>query len=380
MNRSVSKPDGEVRATFFMEQHIGHKTYYQNLRRFIDSSSPADSHIVPCWVEITYKNPRGLMRYLPLPKGHLRDILIGREQVLGGLKESYDVAFFNTQIPAVINLENIRRKPYVLSMDITPIQYDQMGVYYGHKTEQCRPVARWKYRMNRNMFCDAAHIISWSQWTAQSLVKDYGVPPEKIDVISPGVDLQWWQPCSAGCEGHLNGKPLRILFVGGDLFRKGGETLVKAFRQLQAGKAELSMVTHSEFRPGEGIHIHRNLQPNSQELLALYRSSDVFVLPSNAEAFGIAAIEASAAGLPVIVTQVGGLSDIVVDGETGFIIQPQDDQALADRLRQLILHPDLRWRMGRAARARAENLFDAQKNAKKILEILHETVCAKDGL
>ncbi len=380
MNRSVSKPDGEVRATFFMEQHIGHKTYYQNLRRFIDSSSPADLHIVPCWVEITYKNPRGLMRYLPFPKGRLRDILIGREQVMRGLKELYDVAFFNTQIPAVINLENIRRRPYVLSTDITPIQYDKMGIYYGHTPEQGGAVSRWKYRMNSHLFRDAAHIIPWSGWTAQSLVADYGVPPERIAVISPGVDLQWWQPCSGGYDCHSNGKPLRILFVGGDLFRKGGETLVRAFRQLLGGEAELAMVTHSEFQAGEGIHIYQDLQPNSPELLALYRSSDVFVLPSIAEAFGIAAIEASAAGLPVIATQVGGLSDIVVDGETGFLIQPEEDQALADRLRQLIQRPDLRQRMGRAARARAEELFDAQKNAKKILKILHETVCTRNGL
>ena len=60
---------------------------------------------------------------------------------------------------------------------------------------------------------------------------------------------------------------------------------------------------------------HPDLNPNDGALLSLYQSSDLFVLPTEAEAFGIAAIEASAVGLPVIATRVGGLTDVVVDGE-----------------------------------------------------------------
>jgi glycosyltransferase involved in cell wall biosynthesis len=97
------------------------------------------------------------------------------------------------------------------------------------------------------------------------------------------------------------------------------------------------------------------------------------VLPSNAEAFGISAVEASASGLPVIATETGGLSDIVVDQRTGFLIPVGDVQALATRLRILVENPDLRWEMSLAAHQRAKNRFDARKNAARLVDILVET-------
>jgi spore coat protein SA len=100
------------------------------------------------------------------------------------------------------------------------------------------------------------------------------------------------------------------------------------------------------------------------------------VLPSEAEAFGIAAVEASAAGLPVIATAVGGLRDIVVDGETGFLLQPGNVQGMHECLSLLAQDGHRRVRMSRAARSRAEMHFDARRNADRIVTILR---AAADG-
>jgi glycosyltransferase involved in cell wall biosynthesis len=183
------------------------------------------------------------------------------------------------------------------------------------------------------------------------------------------VDLRHWQPGPASVSG-----PVRILFVGGDLYRKGGELLLEAFRRLPPGSAELALVTRTPLAPAEGLRIYHDLQPNSAELIALYQSSQVFVLPTYAEAFGIAAVEASAAGLAVIASRVGGLTDIVQDGETGFLIPPGDGDSLAERLARLVKDPSLRQRFGRAARARAEARFDARKNAARLANILQEVI------
>jgi glycosyltransferase involved in cell wall biosynthesis len=75
-------------------------------------------------------------------------------------------------------------------------------------------------------------------------------------------------------------------------------------------------------------------------------------------------------GLPVITTNVGGIPEIVVDGITGFIIQPGDAFALGDRLRKLISDRELRSRMSSASRARAERYFDARTNVGVVINEL----------
>jgi glycosyltransferase involved in cell wall biosynthesis len=115
------------------------------------------------------------------------------------------------------------------------------------------------------------------------------------------------------------------------------------------------------------VRTYYTLQPNSPELIALYRASDVFALPTEAEPFGIAAAEACAAGIALITTSVGGLADIVADDENGFIVPPRDPAALRALLLLLAEDPARRVQMGRAARARAERSFDAEANAARVV-------------
>jgi len=96
---------------------------------------------------------------------------------------------------------------------------------------------------------------------------------------------------------------------------------------------------------------------------------DVFVLPSLEEGFGLAAAEAMAAGLPVVASAVGGLQEIVQDGETGYLVPPRDPVLLAARLRSLLLNPGLQNAMGTAARARVREQFSPPKMVHAITEI-----------
>jgi D-inositol-3-phosphate glycosyltransferase len=78
-----------------------------------------------------------------------------------------------------------------------------------------------------------------------------------------------------------------------------------------------------------------------------YASADVVVMPSRYESFGMAALEAMACGTPVVASDVGGLSFIVRDGETGFLVPEGDPRAMADCLGRLLREPDLRARLGK---------------------------------
>jgi glycosyltransferase involved in cell wall biosynthesis len=355
-----------IKATFFMEQHIGHRTYYENLRQFVDAGSQIDA----TWVEVTYSQSDTIWARLPLLPNGLRGTLMGREQVRRGLRRSGgEIALFNTQVPAALASGLVRKRPYILSTDITPLQYDRMGAYYGHQPDKGGLLSRYKHRVNVNLFQGASRLLPWSSWTADSLVKDYGVDARRIEVVPPGVDTERWHPGETAENG-----PVRILFVGGDFYRKGGEILLQAFEQLPAGSAELALVTRSILDQKPGIVIHNNMKPNSAELIALFQSCHIFVLPTSAEAFGIAAIEASASGLPVIATRIGGLVDIVADGKTGFLVPEADTNALSARLKLLVEDRALRQRLGQAAHKRVEDRFNARKNADRVAEILKDSI------
>lgn len=102
-----------------------------------------------------------------------------------------------------------------------------------------------------------------------------------------------------------------------------------------------------------------------QDLLA---ALDIFVLPSRSEGFGRGNLEAMAAGLPVVSTAVGGVPEVVADGETGFLVPPRDPDALASAILQLVRDDGLRKRMGAAGRARAA-LFSVEKMVEGVVGV-----------
>ncbi|MEI6181268.1 MAG: glycosyltransferase family 1 protein, partial [Chloroflexales bacterium] len=148
-----------TRVTFVMEQHIGHQTYYQNLRRAVEQ----DGQIEARWTEVTYRGASRLLDRLPGLPVHVRGTLQGMVQVRRALTAgAYDIAFFNTQVPAALAARLVRRRPYIVATDITPLQYDQMSHHYGHKADQGGPLAAYKHRVNVALFRGAAHLLPWS--------------------------------------------------------------------------------------------------------------------------------------------------------------------------------------------------------------------------
>lgn len=102
---------------------------------------------------------------------------------------------------------------------------------------------------------------------------------------------------------------------------------------------------------------------------SLLQGFDVFVAMSRQESFGVAVAEASAAGLPVVASNVGGLPEVVVDGETGFLVQSGDAEALAGCLDRLLADEALRDRMGAAGREFVARHFDWEDSVTQMMSI-----------
>jgi len=115
---------------------------------------------------------------------------------------------------------------------------------------------------------------------------------------------------------------------------------------------------------GDAVHFAGYLSQDA--VAAALSQADAFVLPSFAEGLPVVLMEALATERPVIATQVAGVSELVEDGVTGFIVPPGDTEALADRIGRLADDPDLRTRMGRAGRRKVRADFDARQEAGRI--------------
>jgi glycosyltransferase involved in cell wall biosynthesis len=351
-----------LRVGFVMELVLGHVTWYQNLRYGVSALDAVDAR----WVETTLYDPRGLLERTPGVPGVVRAGVRAWLDVHRGLRGwPADVLLFNTHKAAMLCQLDMLRTPTILLTDVTPRQYDEMAVLYDHAVDGSCLVRELKHRANVLNFRLADALVVSSRWTRDSFVRDYGVPNERVHVIPIGADLDFWRPVT----NRPPNERVKLLFVGGHFERKGGRLLLDVFRALGLDRwAELHVVTRDEVKPADGVFVHR-AQNNSPELLRLYQEADAFVLPTLADCFGNASIEAMGMGLPVITTDMGGIPDIVEHGRTGFLLPPGDGRGLAQALFNVINDPERRATMSVASRARALERFDARKNAAEILTL-----------
>ncbi|HLJ69541.1 MAG TPA: glycosyltransferase family 4 protein [Chloroflexota bacterium] len=346
-----------------MEQTLGHVTHYQNLRGAIDSAP----HIATSWFPLPFE-ATGLTAMLPLVKSNWSARASWQAwQALqfGRGANRYDAVFFHTQVTTLLSTRLMRRVPAVISLDATPLNYDAVGAAYGHHTGSGR-VEAVKRALNRRALHAAMALITWCDWARTSLVNDYGVDPDRISVIAPGVNLAQWPGPQPRQDA---GAPVRFLFVGADFPRKGGDVLLEAFRGLE-GACELHVVTKAQVKLEPGISVYTNVTPNSDLLRRLYAKADVFVLPTHADCFPVAVQEAMAAGLPVIASDVGAIGEAVIPAETGMLVPPGDPAALREALLAMAHDLPARRAMGARARRIAELKYDSAANAHRILDIM----------
>lgn len=360
----------EYRIGFIVEQALGHGTYARNLQQGVASDRSVRAH----WELIAWETS-GIASCLPIYRSNwtVRAGLRAR-RAIGRITRAgrLDALFFHTQVPAVLSTGWVRRLPSVVSLDATPLQYDALGAAYGH-TRGPAWMERLKWRLNRDCFRAARHVVTWSRWAERGLVSDYEVPAEKVTVIPPGVDVTGWsRPTPRTADRH----PVKILFVGGALERKGGRLLLEAFRALRPPGAELHMVTRDPVPAEPGVFVHDRMEPNSSELRRLYHESDIFCLPTYADCLPVALSEAGAAGLPLVATDVGAIREIVETGVTGALVPAGDVRVLRAALEPLIRNAELRLAQGGRAAERVGRDFDARRNAQRLLDLLKREVAS----
>ena len=135
-----------------------------------------------------------------------------------------------------------------------------------------------------------------------------------------------------------------------------------------AGEGELRSALEKQIKDHH-LEKHVILAGFRPDVLSMHKAFDVFVMSSITEGLGTSLIDAMGASKPIVATTVGGIPEVVVDGETGFLVPPRDHEAMASAIIRLLTNDNLRRRMGAAARVRAESRFSAERMVQETLRV-----------
>ncbi len=291
-------------------------------------------------------------------------------------KKAPDVALAVLGIPSGVVawwFKKLYRLPYIVSIrggDVPGTQPEQLRLYHA----VCTPFIKLIWRNARYVVANSRGLRDLARTT---------MPDKEIVHIPNGVDIEKFKPASA-TSVH---EETRLLYAGRLSPEKRVPMLIDSLASLREYKWHLTVVgegpEEERIRERAGSHGLENRVTltgwqDTDELISLYQSADVFVFPSTSEGMPNVVLEAMACGLPVVTTRIRGCEELVEHNENGILIEPDDATALTNALENLIEEPDTRRRFSEASTRRAR-MFSRDKVGKAYLELIRESGLSLKG-
>lgn len=288
----------------------------------------------------------------------------------------------NIEVPDIIHAHHVYMDGY--GMIKLSKEWDVPLVVVEHGAI-LKEIINWKSMHNKivKTLDTADHIMCVSE-DLLSIALAHGVDEEKVSLVPIGVDIAVFKKRDdenlkerLGIDGDVK----IVLYVGQLISRKGLNYLIDAIPQISGKHNKTFFVFVGNGAQKEYIEKlcrEKNIQKYTRfegsvelkQLIDWYSIADIFVLPSLSEGRPTVIYEAMSCKLPVIATDVGGVSEQVENGYNGFIVKPRDSNALADRITYLLENDDLREDMGRKSRRRIiEQGWTWDNHAKNVVEI-----------
>lgn len=217
-------------------------------------------------------------------------------------------------------------------------------------------------------------IMTMSGYLRQSFIDDYGVEPRRVIVVGAGINLDYLPAYDPDKRYDRR----KILFIGADFRRKGGEVLLKAFRRVRDAHPESELIVigpgNADVPAEPGVRVFGFVSrstPEQQVAFArLLEEVSVFALPSLYEPFGIAPLEAMAHQIPAVLSDAWAFPEMVTPGVHGELVKVGDHVDLADKLSALLADPARLQAMGAEARKMVLEKYTWNSVAAKIRAIL----------
>lgn len=238
-----------------------------------------------------------------------------------------------------------------------------------------------------NAFCFqfADRLIACSRAVKEHLIRQ-GISDDKVEVVYNAIDCERFERRLSVEEAKR-----RLSLGAGDLVvgviahlsvRKGHACLLRAVAQCVSSFPTLHLLVVGEgaeekrlrqLAASLGVLDRVHFAGYQPEVIPYLSAMDLLVLPSiSVEGFGVVLAEAGAMGIPSIASDVGGMSEVVESGVTGYIVPPGDVEALVRSMRDLLGNEELRTKMGRRAKGRVEELFTSEKMVEDVERVYRE--------
>ena len=268
------------------------------------------------------------------------------ENKIRRINTEYDIILQTTWIPAITNSSI---KPHCIFVDFTmrmaEREYPPWVQFFSEDDKK-----RW-LKLEIESYRNATKIFTASNHARDSVINDYGIDEEKVVTVYEGANIKELPMFKKDYSKKT------ILFVGMDFNRKGGQSLIKAFKEVKREINDVKMIIAGCSPPINIPGITVEGYVDHERLLQLYEQASVFAMPSICETLGIVFFEAMAYKMPCIGSTADAMPEIIEDGKTGFLIPPNDYKQLADKLILLLEDENLMKKMGEQGRERMEKYF-----------------------
>jgi len=281
------------------------------------------------------------------------------EDILNKIGDNYDI-ILQSGVLFSPSIRSLSRKKYVLYIDHT---YKITKNYPKFKELPDPPYVTTEWEiLETKAYQNAIKIFTMSHNVKNSLIFDYNIKPDKVNVVGAGPNFNIPKIKNKVYDSK------KILFVGTNFLAKGGKILLQAFKiiQKEIPQAKLTIVGCSPKIRQEGV-IVKGYLPTSK-LISEYESASLFVLPTFREAFGISFLEAMAYKLPCIGTNIEAIPEIIDDGITGFIVPVNNFLKLAEKIIVVLTNKSLMKKMGEAGYQKVKKYYNWDLVADRMIE------------
>jgi glycosyltransferase involved in cell wall biosynthesis len=294
-----------------LDNHVGDVTYLGEIRTPLHSLGKIiNSMLYPLNLRYNYAHS------IPLARTYAKKIKILVHH------KPFDIIFTHGSTEIALMETDI---PIILTSDAT---FSALEQYYNYFSNILKFSSQQSKQIEKLAFDKAALLLFASNWAARHAHEDYNINESKINIIQYGANLDQTPGKTMFLNRKTNLNKCKLLFIGVDWFRKGGDIAFETMIELNKIGIHTELIVCGTMPPKSIKHnnltvipfLHKNNADDKQKLLELYSNADYFILPTRSECAGVVFCESSAFGLPILATNTGGVSSYVQDNINGYLL------------------------------------------------------------
>lgn len=340
---------------------LGNLTYEKRFIQLFKEEKDIDVKLFRFDHNQTQKHPKSIftISYLQIFWKRLQKSIELWQEIYQAKKEGRKILFHGVS-PALFGyLATGKNKSYIVT-EWTRKLYEPIWQSSGSP--------KWLTWIHKKILNAQTSVLGLTDNVIDQITRDYSVPPVKIKKVKLpfNCDLKTFVPSQEREDDEI-----RLLFVGGDFQRKGGDILLDWFKKHHQSGLKMTMVTNHPVEKYPGITVEKNIQYGSHKHVEIFKNQDIFVLPTKCDSYPSVLGEAACAGLAILTTKNAlGASEVIENGKNGYIFDSQAE--LLERLTVLVRDKVIISTMKQNSRKLIEKKFSQEQVVSEYMQYIFE--------